>query len=366
MNEQRAEHFRRVRTAASQMMWAQDDIYPWLGEEWPPHLRRAWSELERELERLAEEDVAALEGFDPAHHLLSRRGPQGQPITLRDAAEDWHQRITRGPKIAPVIGPSGYPSLAPGSAVILTTGWHMMFGFMFRGEFDSRLAPGRPAVTFGPQSRELAEAYRDLAAQLRAPLGDGAPGRAVAEPVAADTPTRERAVSEADYRRLCELAGAAAEAVPSREEIIADREMSVSVTVADVARRVSRILEGSPEPAWVEPTEGVEPSVDQVRDAAMVVSLEEQGRRLRDRFGRQEAPQKPDEWDALEDYQSSSWPIQRPRRLVLSPAYALVIAEVLDEFAARFTPGQSVGRMRFDAFPLCVFLRRLEARWSVL
>ncbi len=348
------------------MMWTQEDIYPWLGDEWPPHLSEAWVALEAELVRLAAEDVEALEGFDPAHHLLSRRGPEGQPITLTEAAEDWHRRITQGPKITPVPRPTGYAGLAPGSAVVLTTGWHMSFGFMFRGEFDARVAPGRPAVTFGPQSRELAEVYQDLAAQLRTPLQESVVVPKRTEPVGSGAQVREREVSEADYRRLCALAKAAAEAVPSREEVIGNWESGASVPVVDAARRVSRILEGSQEPAWVEPTEGVEPSRDTVRDAAAVTTLEEKGRFLRERFALKEAPRGPDGKESLEDYQYSSWPIERERRVLLSPTYALVLAEVLDEHAARITPGQSVGQMQFDAFPLCVCLRRLEALVGVL
>ncbi|MEU3019786.1 hypothetical protein ABZ635_20605 [Nocardiopsis sp. NPDC007018] len=366
MNERRADHFRRVRTAASQMMWTEDDIYPWLGEEWPSRLSAAWAALEAELARLARQDVQALEGFDPAHHLLSRRGPQGQPITLTRAADDWHQRLVNGPKLTPQPRPMGYVGLAPGSAVVLTTGWHSSVSYLFEGEFDARVAPGRPAVTFGPQSRELAQVYRDVADQLRAPLRDRPKTPAMPQPTGPDAPAQAREVSEADYERLCALARAAAEAVPSRDEAVGLWERGVSVPVVDVARRVSRILDGSQEPAWVEPTEGVEPSLHCVRDLAFAVPLEEDGRFQREIFDSEEVPRRPDEKESLEDYQYSSWPIKRDRRIVLTPSYALVIAEVLDEHAARIAPGQSVGQMQFDAFPLCMFLRRLESRVDVL
>ncbi|WP_186319160.1 hypothetical protein [Streptomyces sp. SAJ15] len=42
--------------------------------------------------------------------------------------------------------------------------------------------------------------------------------------------------------------------------------------------------------------------------------------------------------------------------MVISATRALVFAEILDEFAARLTPGRNAGLIHYSAYELCQFL----------
>lgn len=360
------DHYRRVYTAASQMMWLQHGTRVWRGTRWPEDRRAAWVALEETLTRTAEAVVASLDGFDPAHHLLSRRDLEGRPITFAEAAADWQRRITEDP--GPTIGPkeNGYYGITPGGGVILSPSWQSHVRRNTIEEMEARLAPGRPPVTIAAEARPLAEVLHDLAAAYRAPLPgqdpDPAPTRAL--PAAQGARALDAVVSRADYEQLCARARAAAEAMPSRTEV--KRDFSVNGYAVDAAGRVLRILEGEDAPDWQEFPEETDPARHAVDESVETWTLATQAEWLSGVFRTKAMPRPPHDHEVLEDYDHPVEPTDQDRLVPMSPAIAQVMAEVLDEFAARVTPDQHIGRLLFDAYPLCVFLRRFDTRLQKL
>lgn len=362
-SQEQTDHYRRVHTAAAQMMWMQHGTYTWRARSWPEDRRAAWTALEEELARIGQRTVARLDGFDPAHHLISRRTPEGRPIALAQAADDWHRRLANGGGTTTAPWHDGYDGIGPEGAVVLSASWlSQVHGALFK-EMDSRLAPGRPSVTIGPQARELADLLHELAARLRAPLTaqDGAPARTASVPAPSTGPELGGAGSEAGLERLAPRARAAAQSMPSRTRLRAERDFSLTVPAVEAAQRLLAVLDGDDRPAWQEPTDGADPARHLVSEGVSTMTMAWEAQSLREVLDRLPAPRPPHSDEVLEGFETPAEPAGSTRLILMPPAMALVTSEVLDEYA-RVTPGQHTGPLLFDTYPLCVFLRRFDER----
>ncbi|WP_152513404.1 hypothetical protein [Nocardiopsis baichengensis] len=363
-SQEQADHYRRVYTAAAQMMWLQHGTYIWRADPWTEERRAAWTALEEELARIGLTAVADLDGFNPAHHLISRRTSDGRPITLAQATDDWHRRVARDAGIATAPRNNGYDGIAPDGAVVLSASWLAQVHDAVFDEMDARLAPGRPSVTIGPQAQQLADLLHDLAARLRAPLSgqDPTPARTAALPASSTGPELGGTGSEADFERLDSRARAAAQSLPSRARLKADRDFSVAGPAVDAAQRLLAVLDGEDSPAWQEPTEEADPAHHLVKKGVSAATLNWEAQSLREVLDRLPSPRLPRPDEAPEDFETPAEPAGTTRLILMPPATALVTAEVLDEYAARVTPDQHIGPLLFDAYPLCAFLRRFDER----
>ncbi|MDA2812512.1 hypothetical protein O4J56_17850 [Nocardiopsis sp. RSe5-2] len=312
--------------------------------------------------------MAGLDGFDPAHHLISRRTPEGGPITLAQAADDWHRRLAKNAGITTAPRQNGYDGIAPDGAVVLSTSWvSQVHGALFK-EMDARLAPGRPDVTIGPQAQQLADLLHELAARLRAPLNgqNPAPVRTAAVPVPPSPEPAEGTGFEADLEQLGPRARAAAQSLPSRAQLRAERDFSVAGPAVEAAQRLLAVLDGENSPAWQEPTEGADPAHHLVSEGVSTATMAWEAQSLRGVIDRLPSPRPPHPDEVLEDFETPAEPAGTTRLILMPPATALVTAELLDEYAARVTPGQHIGPLLFDSYPLCAFLRRFDERFQRL
>ncbi|MFE1471152.1 hypothetical protein [Nocardiopsis dassonvillei] len=360
------DHYDRVYTAAAQMLWSQHGTYVWRGTSWPADRSAAWTALEEELTRAATRAVNTLEGFDPAHHLLSRRSPDGAPITLSRAAADWQQRMAQDEGVTVVPRESGDLGIASDGAVVLSPSWHSWLGLALWKEMDARLAPGRPALTVGSDAQALADVLHGLAAQLRSALttAGAAPAWFEAQPASRSAPPLADTASPIDHERLCCLARAAVESLPDRARLKSD--FTITTAAAEAATRLVSILDGGEVSAWQEPTPGADPARHLAREGAHTTTVVEEAEALRQVFDSEPAPRRVHDHEVLGDFEQPAEPTAQDRLVLMPAGIAQLTAEVLDEFAARVTPYQHSAPLLFDTYPLCVFLRRLDARLQAL
>ncbi|MBZ4321537.1 hypothetical protein [Streptomyces huiliensis] len=357
--------YEQVYSAAARMLWAQQGP-DWRDEhesEWPTARRKAWQHLEQAL-RDAEKALGSPhpgETSDPARHLISRRGPGNRPLAFDEAVLDWKQRLDADPGFL-VERQEPYPDyyMEPGACVIIPSSTYFATIGIFP-ELFHRLAPGRPAVTIGSGATDLCVVAHEAADALRAPLGIATPtphpGKApwiasVSRPVSdlPDLPER--------FETLRRAAWSAAEAMPSPEELKGTLDFTVELSAAQAAADIQRMLAGHPAPAWREEYEQIDPTRHSVvglvsgpEEDAKPVSFEKCATDWRGLNAKGSLPWTP------EEYQRQYYPDRgETQNVVISATRALVFAEILDEYAARLTPGRSTGLIHYSAYEIGQFL----------
>ncbi|MFH8339009.1 hypothetical protein [Streptomyces sp. AM6-12] len=356
--------YEQLYSAAARMLWSQESPVwrrkvqdPEFG--WPPERCAAWQELENCL--LAGETAEPRGGelSDPARHLITRRAPndQDRPLGFQKARQDWAARLNDDP---------GYlddGQLRPGACLMTTGNRHLETIFALK-ELARRLAPGRPAVTIGPEASRLSALIREAAAALRVPLGAAATGPHTpgAEPwIASDS----RPVSDVPDLpgRLEELRAAAwraAEAVPTREELKANADFTVMPQASVAAADVLALLQGRPAPAWREHLDGIDPAHHMAWGETKA-----DGQRLPKTFD-----QEADVWARAFARGPEPWAVTERRdpperhlgtkEVVLSATRAVVFAESLEELAARLRPGMHTGLIHYSAYDLSYFISQFQ------
>ncbi|MGW2600048.1 hypothetical protein [Streptomyces klenkii] len=362
-----ADAYELVYSAAARMLWAQEGP-DWRDEresEWPAARRTAWQHLERVLLE-AEAALGAPrpgEASDPARHLISRRAPGDvdRPLTFDEAVRDWKQRLDADPGFL-VERREPYPDyyMEPGSCVVIPSSPYLAMIGVFP-ELFHRLAPGRPGVTLGSGAADLGAVAHEAADALRAPLGATAP---TPHPGTAPwiSPVSRRVSDLPDlperFEALRRAAWYAAEAMPSPEELKGTLDFSVELRAAVAAADIQLMLSGQPAHAWREEYEqidaarhGVVGLVSGPAGEAMPVPFEKDAADWRELNAKGSLPWTPKE------YQRQYYPDRgETGNVVISATRALVFAEILDEFAARLTPGRNAGLIHYSAYELGQFL----------
>ncbi|MFF5938675.1 hypothetical protein [Streptomyces sp. NPDC012508] len=302
------------------------------------------------------------EPSDPARHLISRRaaGPVDRPITFAEAVAEWEARMAADP------GPWETRSepflddyLVPGRAVVVPEGHMMTLTFPF-GDMVNRLAPGRPALKIAGDTAELSRLVHVAADDLRAAMGASAP---TPHPVGSVNVARvSHRPSDVDdlrprYDALFRAASRASENMPTLAYMRQTGDASVKPTTTKAAQDVQNLLAGRARVFWRERHELIDPSV---HSTAGVQWPEGQpvprpiGDTAESFARREELGQKP----------RAPHPGERrifrekgdPDHVAISAVRAGILAELLDEYAARIHPGAESGIMHLSAFDLTEFI----------
>ncbi|MER6122878.1 hypothetical protein ABT173_09370 [Streptomyces sp. NPDC001795] len=359
-HQEMAAAYEQLYSAAARMLWSQG--YPaWRpGYEdeqvgWPQERSTPWRALEAFMLSGDAEGPRAGEPSDPARHLVSRRAPGGEdrPLGFQEALADWTTRLDADP---------GYLedyNLRPGACVIIPSARHWIAVFALR-ELAFRMAPGRPPVTIGADAARLSALAHEAADALRAPLA--APAPAPYPPGAAPwiAPASRRVSDVPDLRaRLKELRGAAwraAEVIPSPEELKASTDFSLVMETAVAASDVLALLGGRPAPVWRDDPEGIDPS-RHLAWGSSVTDGQGQPKSFAEEadYWARTFTETPPPWTPAE-YQRPPDRDRGETDVVLSTTRAVVLAELLDELAARLRPGLYSDVIHYSAYDLVHFI----------
>ncbi|RLU99199.1 hypothetical protein CTZ27_14675 [Streptomyces griseocarneus] len=349
------------------MLWAQQNT-AWRKEgdsewAWPAARSAAWLALEQVLLD-AEAALGAAqpgEASDPARHLISRRAPGDRPLTFDEAVQDWKQRLDADPGyLVERREPYLDYFMEPGSCVVVPSSpYFAMIGIF--PELSHRLVTGRPGVTIGAGAADLSDVAHEAADALRAPLGIATP-----TPHPGNAPwisPASRRVSDLPdlperFEALRRAAWYAAEAMPTPEELKGTLDFSVQQAAAVAAADIRQMLAGQPAYAWREEYEQIDPArhgvvglVSGPGGEAVPVPFEKDAADWRELNAKGSLPWTPKE------YQRQYYPDRgETENVVISATRALVFAEILDEFAARLTPGRNAGLIHYSAYEFGQFL----------
>ncbi|MFI9305693.1 hypothetical protein [Streptomyces triculaminicus] len=353
-----ADAYERVYSIAARMLWAQGHpAWREEGSEWPESRRAAWRSLEQVLldSEVSSRTPRAGELSDPSRHLISRRAPGStdRPLSFDEAVQDWRRRLDSDPGYL-VERDEPYPDyyMAPGACVVLPPARHLALIGIFH-ELFHRIAPGRPGIVLGPDAADLSAVSHEAADALRAPLGLTVPTpHPVTAPWVDPSPHRVSDVPDltAKFEALRRAAWLAAEALPSPEEVIETVDFSVSLSAARAAADLLQLLAGHPAPAWREEYEEIDPSrhgvvgLDSDDSGTHPTPFAKEAASWRSLFAKS-----PDPWTPT-TYQRQFQPDRGEDDVVLSATRALVLAELLDEFAARHVPGRQSGLIHYSAY----------------
>ncbi|KOX14026.1 hypothetical protein [Nocardiopsis sp. NRRL B-16309] len=341
--------YERLYSAAARMMWLE---YPWLRKRgWSEERVAAWKTLEEVLASDAQVPADLGEPSDPTRHLLTRRGSDDRPLPLAEAARDWWTRIKEGRQVKhPGYALLDYPDLygdvafEPGSCVIVTDHWVLAVTKALT-DLERRLAPGRPACVIGEGSAGLSATLHEIADHLRSAFtGQGPTPHPGGLPWIAVTP--EPFTTRMDAARLERLrwaARAAADHIPPREQVIATRDRSVKRDTAQAAEILRRVLAGEEDFPWRE-----RDSVDAAHDlmtGSQDPSFADKDAEIRRKVLEDSPlPRVPQEREIAEPPRSSG-----PVWKAVSADTTFVMAEILDEAAARLVPGRATAMIGYDA-----------------
>ncbi|WP_017604276.1 hypothetical protein [Nocardiopsis alkaliphila] len=340
--------YERVYSVAARMMWLE---YPWLRKQgWSEERREAWQALEEVLVSDAQVPVETGEPSDPTRHLLTRRAPDDRPVPLAEAARDWSTRIKEGrqvkhPGTLLLDHPDLYGDVAfePGSCVIVSSHW-VLAAAEVTADLKRRLAPGRPGYVIGAEAAGLSMTLHEIADHLRnAFTGQGPTPHPGGVPWIASTPEPfTTGVDATRLERLRSVAWTAADHIPPRERVIATRDRSVRKDTAQVAEVLRRVLAGEEPPPWWE-SGSMDIRYDLMsgsHDASFATKNEQFRREL---FEESPLPRVPREREVAEPPKSGE-----PRWRAISKDTTFVVAEMLDEAAARLAPGRATAMIGYD------------------
>lgn len=343
--------YERVYSAAARMMWLE---YPWLRKRgWPEERTAAWQTLEEVLASDAQVPAGPGEPSDPTRHLLTRRSPDDRPVPVAEAARDWWTRIKEGRQVKhPGSALLEYPDLygdvafEPGSCVIVTNHWVMAAAEVV-ADLKRRLAPGRPAYVIGEEAAGFSVTLHEIADHLRGaftgrgptPHPGGAPWIA-----AAPEPFTTR-MDTARLERLRRAAQTAADHIPAREQVIDTRDRSVKKDTAQAAEILRRVVAGEEDSPWRE-RGSVDARYDLMSGSPDASFANKNAQIRRELFEVSPLPRVPREREIAEPPRSGE-----PRWKAVSGDTAFVVAEMLDEAAARLMPGRATAMIGYDAQP---------------
>lgn len=352
--------YEQLYSAVAHMLWVQEnpDWRPELEDDqfgWPPERCAPWRALEAIMLSGDTEAPQPGEPSDPARHLISRRAPGGEdrPLSFQEGLADWITRLNADP---------GYLDdyrLQPGACIVMPSARHWVYVFALR-ELAYRMAPGRPPVTIVADAARLSALAHEAADALRAPLGTSA--SAPHSPSAAPwlSPSSRRVSDVPDLRvRLEELRGAAwraAEVIPSLAELKASPDFSLRAETAVAASDVRALLGGHSAPVWRDDPEGIDPSRHLVWGGS-VTDGNDQPKPFTEEaaYWARTFADKPAPWTPAE-YQRPPDRDRGETDVVLSATRAVVLAEMLDELAARLRPGLHTGVIDYRAYDLTYFI----------
>jgi hypothetical protein len=351
VGEEVVAEYERVYSAAARMMWLE---YPWLRKRgWSEERTAAWQTLEEVLASDARVPAGPGEPSDPTRHLLTRRGPDDRPVPLAEAAQDWWTRIKEGRQVKhPGSVLLEYPDLygdvafEPGSCVIVTNHW-VMAAAVTLVDLERRLAPGRPAYAIGEEAAGLSVTLHEIADHLRGAFtGQGPSPHPGGLPWIAATP--EPFTTRMDTARLERLRGAAriaADHIPPREQVIATDDFTVGMDTVAAAEILLRILAGEEETPWPE-RDPVNPARDLMSGSLNASFASKNAEFRRDLFEESPLPRVPSVREIAEPPRRGE-----PYWKAISGDTTFVVAEILDEAAARLVPGRSTAMIGYDAQP---------------
>lgn len=352
--------YEQLYSAAAHMLWAQgypawrpgyeDDEVGWSKERCAP-----WLALEAIMLPGGTGAQQSGEPSDPARHLISRRAPgnEERPLSFQEGLEDWITRLNADP---------GYLDdfrLRPGACIVLPSARHWVHVFALR-ELAYRMAPGRPPVTIVADAARLSALAHEAADSLRAPLGAAAP-TLYAPGTAPWISLTSRRVSDvpdlqARLEQLRRAAWRAAEVIPSPEELKAGTDFTLVMATSIAASDVRALLGSHPAPVWRDDPEGIDPSRHLVWGSSVTdgqgepKSFTEEADYWTRTFAEKPAP-----WTPV-DYQRPPDRDRGETDVVLSATRAVVLAEMLDELAARLRPGLHSGVIDYRAYDLTYFI----------
>ncbi|MEU6986882.1 hypothetical protein ABZ946_26170 [Streptomyces sp. NPDC046324] len=360
-----ADAYEMIYSAASRMM-SQEERPVWRldspGGRWSEERRAAWRELEAALS--VSEGPAPQEGepSDPARHLISRRaaGPVDRPITFAEAVAEWEARMAADPGPWEArMEPYADDYLVPGRAVVMPDG-HMMTLTGPFGDLVHRLTPGRPAVKIAGDTAELSRLVHVAADELRAAMGANAP---TPHPVGTvDVARVSHRPSDVDdlqarYDALFRAAQRASDNMPTLEYIRETGDASVSPFTTKAAQDVQNLLAGRSRVFWREQHELIDPSVHATAGVSWTEG-QPAPRPAGDKakffarsaeLGRKPRPPHPGEVRTFREKGD-------PDDVTISAVRAGILAEILDEYAARIHPGAESGIIHFSAYDLTDFI----------
>jgi hypothetical protein len=352
VGEEVVAEYERVYSAAARMMWLE---YPWLRKRgWSEERTAAWQTLEEVLASDARVPAGPGEPSDPTRHLLTRRGPDDRPVPLAEAAQDWWTRIKEGRQVKhPGSVLLEYPDLygdaafEPGSCVIVTSRWKTAAAEV-TADLERRLAPGRPAYAIGEEAAELSATLHEIADHLRGAFtGQGPSPHPGGLPWIAATP--EPFTTRLDAARLERLRGAAQSAAdhipPRREQVIATRDRSVKKDTAQAAETLRRVLGGDEDSPWRE-RGSTDARYDLMSGSPDPSFASKNAEFRRELFEESPLPRVPSVREIAEPPRSGE-----PHWKAISGDTTFVVAEILDEAAARLVPGRSTAMIGYDAQP---------------
>ncbi|GHD31210.1 hypothetical protein [Nocardiopsis kunsanensis] len=351
--------YRRIYSAAARMYWLQKAEVG-RGPEWSQERRDSWLELSRILHEHAAPGVERTGPSDPTRHLISQRAYDDRPIPLADAARAWQERLDNSPVIKyPRLDPDPYSTgedahnavrFEPGSCVLLPSSW-LSSAALSVAALNWRLAPGRPPVVIGTEAAGLSQTFHDLANQVRDAVPGSAPlpHPATASWISAGTTPHIGSTEPTVLDELCWTAHDAAEHTPTKEQATEAGDHSISTEAIEAAQIVRTLLAGSRGEPWRERETGIDPSRSLLVSADH--TFEQWDARLRRRaLNCEPLPFVPSQPEV------TAPPAEGPRMKAMATDTALVVAELLDEHAARLHPGRSTEMIGFDSYPFTHFI----------
>ncbi|WP_327728489.1 hypothetical protein OG250_19220 [Streptomyces sp. NBC_00487] len=364
---QLADAYDIVYSAAARMMWMQKSRVWRLdspGGGWPEERREAWRELEAALTVSEGPEPQAGEPSDPVRHLVSRRaaGPVDRPITFAEAVAEWTTRMVEDPgPHEPRMEPYPDDYLVPGRAVVVQEGHMLVLTGPLR-DLVHRMAPGRPAVTIAGETAELSRLVHLAADELRAAVGERVP---TPHPVGAVGVARvSRRPSDvndlqARYEVLARAAWRASESLPSLKYMRESMDFSVSPDTSIAAEDLQNLLAGRSGLFWREEHESIDPNVHVTsgvdwpddRPVARLIAEEAKDFERSASAGQRLRPRAPHAGERRFYREKGEL-----EYVAISAVRAQILAEILDEYAARIHPGAHSGIMHFSAYDLTDFI----------
>ncbi|WP_017588212.1 hypothetical protein [Nocardiopsis ganjiahuensis] len=341
----------RVYQASARLFWRSSRPWPDTLEGQPQECRDAWAHLEQVLAEAFPVPTNPGAPSDPTRHLITRRGSDNRPVTLSDAAHDWLTRVQEQPGapyprdvIAEHPEMHGQKTLTT-DFVLVTNDWCAMAMKMV-GELQHRLAPGRPACTISANAQGLPDTLRHAADQLRNALAGHVTPSPVPDsplPLAAPAPF-PRDIDSERLDRLCWAAFDVVERTPGLAAVKAGEAETPDVQVSKAVDVLRRTLAGEEPNPW----QGFNPRVnpaDSLVGSSEDLSFTDYLNRVRTGvMADQPAPWVPaapvliDTGDEGIAYTGIPFPA------------AEVLIEVLDEVAARLTPGIHTETIGIDTY----------------
>lgn len=361
--------YRRIYSAAARMYWLQE------GEvghhpEWSQARKDSWLTLGGVLHEHVAPSVERSGPSDTTRHLISQRSSDGRPIPLDEAARMWQERLDASPTIRyPRLGPDPFSlgedahntvRFAPGSCVLLPSTW-LSSAAKAVGELSRRLAPGRPPVTVAPLAAHLSQTFHALANQLRGAFPDIAPlpHPATAPWITSDPTPHVGRTDAAALEELRQAAHEAAASTPTKQQAVEARDYSSSMSVIEAGHILRDIVAGSPEDPWREREAGIDPGSSQLVSADLTFE-KWNGQLLATALEREPFPRVPIESeDAVP-------PTEDLQMKAMGRETALVVAEILDENAARLHPGRRTEMIGFDAYSFTRFTKNFTTHLLAL